>query len=90
MLHLTLSLYYSLTGGYITVFLESIGFNPAGRVVTALNSGVASFPHLLGHAGDKMRSLKKVLNSFLSNAILFALIPLTSGVSIWGISFLYF
>ncbi len=80
-------------GGYITVFLESIGFNPQQvGVVTALNSGVAVFSSpFWGMLGDKMRSLKKVLNFILiASAILFALIPLTSGVSIWGISFLFF
>ncbi|NLJ67371.1 MAG: hypothetical protein GX340_08690 [Clostridiales bacterium] len=40
-------------GGYVTVFLESIGFNPQQvGVVTALNSGVGVFSSpFLGYAG---------------------------------------
>ena len=80
-------------GGYVTVFLESIGFNPQQvGVVTALNSGVGVFSSpFWGMLGDKIRSLKKVITIILIlSAIFFALIPLSSGVGVGGISLLFF
>ena len=79
-------------GGYVTVFLQSIGFNPqqVGRIA-ALNSGVGIFSSpFWGMLSDKLRSLKKVIIATLAiGGVLFALIPWVSGFNFAGISILF-
>ncbi|MCL2285594.1 MAG: MFS transporter [Firmicutes bacterium] len=79
-------------GGYVTVFLQSIGFNPqqVGRIA-ALNSGIGIFSSpFWGMLSDKLRSLKKVIIATLAiGGVLFALIPWVSGFNIAGVSILF-
>jgi PPP family 3-phenylpropionic acid transporter len=93
MFYITMSI-----GGYVTVFLQSIGFNAQQvGMVTALNSGVGIFSApFWGMLSDKLRSVKKVIIFLLIAAsVFFALIPASSriifggGVS-GGISFVFF
>lgn len=78
--------------GYVTVFLQSIGFNSqqVGRIA-ALNSGVGIFSApFWGMLSDKLRSLKKVIIFTLAaSGLLFATIPWFGGTNILGISVLF-
>ena len=79
-------------GGYVTVFLQSIGFNAQQvGVITALNSGVGIFSSpFLGMLSDKIRSVRKViLFALICGASLFVLIPLSSKYDINGLSLLF-
>ena len=79
-------------GGYVTVFLQSIGFNPQQvGTISALNSGVGIFASpFWGMLSDKIRSLKKVIIIALTtSSLLFALIPWVSGMRIRGLSLLF-
>ena len=80
-------------GGYVTAFLQSIGFN-AQQVgnLQAINSGVGIFSSpFWGMLSDKFRSLKKVIITALSiGALLFLFIPFVSRFNIVGISVLFF
>ena len=79
-------------GGYVNVFLQSIGFNPqqVGRIA-AINSGVGIFSSpFWGMLSDKLRSLKKIIIITLAiGGGLFALIPLMSRFNIAGVSILF-
>ncbi len=79
-------------GGYITVFLQSIGLDAQQvGIITALNSGtgVISSP-FWGMLSDKIRSLKKVIAlTLVVGALLFALIPASSGMSVGGLSLVF-
>ena len=78
--------------GYVTVFLQSIGFDARQvGVVTSLNSGVGvlSSP-FWGMLSDKIRSLKKVITiTLIIGAVLFALIPISSKLKIGAVAFLF-
>lgn len=73
------------TGGYLTVYLESMGFAPTeiGRVA-AINSAVGIFAApFWGMVADKIRSVKKVfLLCILTGSLLWAMVPFTSRISI--------
>ena len=73
------------TVGYLTVFLESLGFSPTqiGRVA-AINSavGIIAAP-FWGMVADKIRSVKKVfLLCIITGSLLWALVPFTSRISV--------
>ena len=76
-------------GGYVTVFLQSIGFSAQHvGMVSSISAtvGVFSSP-TLGTISDKIRSIKKVIILALSvAAFLFALIPLSSRLYIGNLS----
>ena len=77
--------------GYVTVFLQSIGFNSQQvGSIAALNSGVGIFSApFWGMLSDKLRSLKKVIIFTLATGgVLFALIPWFSEINI-GFSILF-
>ncbi|HZJ57181.1 MAG TPA: MFS transporter [Clostridia bacterium] len=79
-------------GGYVTIFLQSIGFDAQQvGIITALNSGVGAFSSpIWGMLGDKIRSVRKVINIILViSTVLFAFIPMSKGINIGGISFLF-
>ena len=79
-------------GGYVTVFLQSIGFNAQQvGMMTALNSGVGIFASpFWGMLSDKIRSVKKVAIFALTvGALTFALIPFASRLSVGGVSLLF-
>ena len=78
--------------GYITVFLQTVGFNAQQvGLINAVNAGVGIFSSpFWGMISDKLRSYKKVINiALITGAILFALIPWMSGMSIGRVSLLY-
>ena len=85
--------YITLTfAGYITVFLQSIGFDPRQvGIITALSSGIGIFASpFWGMLSDKIQSIKKVIIIALTiGAIMFALIPWIGGVNLLGISVLF-
>ena len=85
--YITLSL-----GSYVTVFLQSIGFNAQGvGIITSLNSGVGVFSSpFWGMLSDKLRSLKKVITiTYVVGVVLFALIPITSSINLGAVSFVF-
>ena len=79
-------------GGYVTVFLQSIGFD-AGQVgvITSLNSGAGVFSSpFWGMLSDKLRSLKKlILLTLVAGAVLFALVPASAGIALRGLPFVF-
>ena len=79
-------------GGYVTVFLQTIGFNAQQvGLMSALNAGVGIFSSpFWGMLSDKLRSLKKViLIALAAGAVFFVMIPLSRGFYIAGISLLF-
>ena len=91
---INLTFYITMSlGGYVTVFLQSIGFDAQQvGMMTALNSGVGIFSSpFWGTLSDKLRSLKKVIVfALLTGTLLYVFIPATSGLNIGGVSFLFF
>ena len=79
-------------GGYVIVFLQSIGFNAQQvGMITALDSGVGVFSTpFWGMLSDKLRSWKKIIAlTLVLGAGLFFLIPASSRISFGNISFLF-
>ena len=85
--------YITLTfAGYITVFLQSIGFDPRQvGIITAFSSIIGIFASpFWGMLSDKIQSTKKVIITALTlGAIMFALIPWIGGINFLGISVLF-
>ena len=85
--------YITLTfAGYITVFLQSIGFDPRQvGIITAISSVIGIFASpFWGMLSDKIQSVKKVIIIALTiGAVMFALIPWMGDINILGLSFLF-
>jgi len=90
---INLAFFITLTfGGYVTVFLQSIGFNAQQvGLISALNSGAAIFASpFFGFLSDKLRSLKKVLTiALVVGSAFFIVIPFASGFYMAGFSVLF-
>jgi len=91
---ISFSFYITMSlGGYVTVFLQSIGFNASHvGLITSLNSGVGVFASpFWGMLADKIRSVKKVIIiTLIAGVALFALIPAASRVNVMGVSLVFF
>ncbi len=77
---------------YLTVFMDALGYSPAQvSLVTSINSGVGivSTP-LWGTISDKIRSPRKTLIiCLICFALTYALVPLASGVFVFGLSLMF-